>query len=101
MTETMKIEEVAMRVGVSVQTLNRWYKFKKNNPDSELAKQLPDYSFVTTPHGNVRLWNAEAIWKLTDFRASIKQGRTGKMGKYGGAGTNGEKKTRSRESVDA
>jgi transcriptional regulator with XRE-family HTH domain len=100
MTNMMKIEEVAMRLGVSTQTLNRWYKFKKNNPNSELAQNLPDYSLATTPHGNVRLWDADSIWLLTKFKANVKQGRTGRMGKYGGTGTHGEKKIRSRKSDD-
>lgn len=101
MANKMKIEEVAMRVGVSTQTLNRWYKFKKNNPESELSQQLPDYSLETTPHGNVRLWDTDSVWSLINFKTHIKQGRTGKMGKYGGTGTNGEKKNRDRESIDA
>lgn len=87
----MKIEEVAMRVGVSVQTLNRWYKFKRKNPDHVVSKKLPEYSMINTSSGKVRDWTDAAVWQLIAFKASIKPGRTGKMGKYGGKGTHGKK----------
>lgn len=88
----MKIEEVAMRIGTSVQTVNKWYKFKRDNPDNELVQDLPDYEMLVTPAGRVRNWTEEDVWKLIEFKARIKIGRTGKMGKYGGKGTNGKKK---------
>lgn len=87
MVDGLKLEEVAMRVGVSYQTLNRWYKFKKENPDNELCALLPDYVMVNSGTGNIRVWNPDDIWKLIEFRTKVKQGRTGKMGKYGGTGT--------------
>ena len=96
----MKIEEVAVLIGVSTQTLNRWYKFKRDHPESELAKSLPEYSFETTSHGNARVWDTESIWSLINFKSKIQVGRNGRMGKYGGRGTNGEKKIRSRKTND-
>lgn len=87
----MRVEEVAMRIGVSTQTLNRWYRFKKKNPDAEFTKNLPDYSFEPIPCGVVRVWSEEDVYKLVQFKANIKAGRTGKMGKYGGTGTHGKK----------
>ena len=86
--------EVAVTLGVSVQTIARWYKFKQNNPDSELAKKLPDYSLVPNRRGTgrVRVWTENDIWKLVEFKTNIKSGRGGKMGKYGGKGTDGKNK---------
>lgn len=83
----MKVEEVAVRLGVSVQTINRWYKFKKENPDSEVSKNIPDFITEKTSSGIIRLWQDDDVWKLVQFRTQIKPGRAGKMGKYGGKGT--------------
>lgn len=95
MNEMMKIEEVAMRIGVSVQTLNRWYKFKKENPKDEVSKLLPAYKKVKTTRGFVRLWSQDDLYSLVAFRSHITCGRTGKMGKYKGRGTkNGKKENR-------
>ena len=82
-----KIEEVAMMIGVSTQTLNRWYKFKRDNPEHEFSIKLPDYDRVSAYNGIVRLWPQEAVWKLIEIKQSVKTGRTGIMGKYHGAGT--------------
>jgi len=89
----LKIEEVAVKVGVSVQTLNRWYKFKKENPKDSISKTLPAYKMVTTTSGCVRLWQEKDVEKLKDFKSNIIPGRTGRMGKYKGEGTkNGKSK---------
>ena len=88
----MKIEEVAMRIGVSVQTLNRWYKFKRENPKDAVSKALPAYKKVKTKSGFVRIWSDEDVWKLTEFRSLVNTGRNGKMGKYKGKGTKNAEK---------
>ena len=87
----MKIAEVATRLSVSINTITRWYKFKRLNPDNEFAQKLPEYTLQVTPYGKVRDWTEEDVWKLVEFKQQIKAGRTGKMGKYGGAGTHGKK----------
>ena len=81
----MKIEEVAMRLGVSTQTINKWYRFKRSGKDC--MKDLPDYRMLTTKSGNVRDWTEEDVWKLLQFKQSIVFGRSGRMGKYGGTGS--------------
>ena len=83
----MKIEEVAVILGVSTQTINRWYKFKKQNPNHELSQTLPPYRTVKTLRGWARVWNPNDIWKLVQFRTEVKAGRNGLMGKYEGKGT--------------
>lgn len=98
--EKMKIEQVAMRLGVSVQTLNRWYKYKKQNPEDTLAQGIPQYTLINTSRGRVRFWTEEDVWNLIKFKQSIVSGRAGKMGRYGGKGTNGEKKS-SRRAAEA
>jgi len=74
----IKIEELAMRIDSSVQTINNWYKWKRENPDNELASLLPDY----TQEGNrqTRYWNTKDIWKLLEFKTKIVHGRNGVMG---------------------
>ena len=95
--KVLKIEEVAMRIGVSSQTINRWYKFKRENPKDEVSKRLPAYQLVITPSGKVRLWSQDDLKKLIEFKAQMVSGRDGKMGKYKGKGTkNGEKKSRTK-----
>jgi len=75
----LRIEEVAGDVGCSVYTLNLWYKFKKEEPDSYLAKLLPDYiqSNATSP----RYWKKKDIKKLLKFKETRRLGRYGEMGK--------------------
>ena len=91
----MRIEEVAMIIGVSVQTLERWYKFKKEHPESDVAQEIPDYKVASTLGSRrTRLWTQEAVFSLMQFKTERKLGRTGKMGKYGGKGTHGKKTTR-------
>ena len=96
----LKIEEVAMRVGVSVQTLNRWYRYKKDNPKDDMSKAIPMYKKEKTSYGFVRLWQMDDVAKLIEFRTKVVPGRCGRMGIYKGKGTkNGEKKTGRKEPV--
>lgn len=88
----LKIEEVAMRVGVSTQTLNRWYRFKKDNPKDEMSKLIPAYKKAKYPTGFVRIWQMDDVAKLIEFRAKIVPGRCGRMGAYKGRGTKNGKK---------
>lgn len=93
----LKIEEVAVKVGVSSMTINRWYKFKRENPKDSISKTLPAYKMATTSSGCVRIWNPDDVEKLKVFKNNMKYGRTGKLGKYKGEGTkNGKKKDSSR-----
>ena len=80
MTETRKlrIEEVAMLIGSSVQSINNWYRFKKNNPENELCMLLPE--FEQTGERQTRYWNSDDIWKLIEFKNAIPHGRNGVMG---------------------
>ena len=74
----IKIEELAMRIDSSVQTINNWYKWKRENPDTELASILPDY--IQEGNRQTRYWDTEDIWKLVQFKTAIVHGRNGVMG---------------------
>ena len=74
----LRIEEVAICVGVSAKTINNWYWFKKSNPDNKLAKLLPDY--VQAGERQIRRWHQSDMWKLIDFRSKVPHGRKGVMG---------------------
>ena len=79
MAERMiRVEELALAVGVSVMTINNWYAFKKADPDNELSKLLPDFK-QDNPRGT-RLWKFNDIWRIKDFQSRIKIGRNGQMG---------------------
>lgn len=76
--ETMlSMEEVAVAVGVSRQTIYHWYKFKKENPDSDYAKLLP-IPFIG--RRNQHLWRKSDIDVLIRFKKLIPKGRNGIMG---------------------
>lgn len=78
MKQLLKIEEVAVLIGVSVQTINIWYRFKRANPDNDYAKMLPD--FIQEGARQTRYWYRTDIQKLVDFKRSIPRGCKGNMG---------------------
>lgn len=92
----LKIEEVALAVGVSVKTINNWYKFKKENPDGNYVEYLPN--FMQEHERAPRYWYQRDIWDLIEFKEHIPKGRKGIMGsvtqKYinKGGTKNGKKK---------
>lgn len=71
--------QVAVLVGVTVPTLNSWYKWKKLNPDHEMTKYLPDYTTIENG-GRTRYWNQKDVGDLITFRMSIPRGQHGIMG---------------------
>lgn len=77
-TKLLTIEEVAVSVGVSVQTINIWYRWRKQNPEHERAKLLPD--FIQTKPRQIRFWEPQDVLKLIEFKNSVKIGRNGIMG---------------------
>ncbi len=74
----LTIEEVAVSVGVSVQTINIWYRWKKQNPDHDRAKLLPN--FIQAKPRQLRFWEPQDVMKLIEFKNSVKIGRNGIMG---------------------
>ena len=76
--QLMNVTEVAMVVGISVQTIASWYRWKALHPEHELAALLPDYQQL----GNkkTRYWASEDLWKLVEFKNKRPQGRYGIMG---------------------
>ena len=78
MDEKLRIEEVALFLGVSVETINIWYRFRKAHPDNEYAKMLPDYEQDTSR--SCRYWKQQDIDKLMEFKNARPIGRNGAMG---------------------
>ncbi len=74
----IKIEELAMRIDSSTQTINNWYKWKRENPEHELASLLPDY--IQEGNRQTRYWDVADIWKFIEFKTAIIRGRNGIMG---------------------
>jgi len=78
MARMLKVEEVALSVGVSTKTINNWYAFKRACPDNEYASLLPDFQ-QEHPRAT-RLWNVDDVWRLIDFKSRMVIGRNGEMG---------------------
>lgn len=74
----LRIEEVALLVGSSTQTINNWYRWKKTNPEHPLAKLLPDY--VQEGNRQMRFWKNSDVWSIVEFKNSIPHGRNGILG---------------------
>lgn len=74
----LRAEEVALYLGVSVPTLNNWYRFKRMYPESQYSKLLPDVT-QSGPR-QTRLWKMSDIWLLTQFKNAIPHGRNGILG---------------------
>lgn len=69
--------QVAAQAGISIQTLNIWYKFKRDNPEHELAKMLPNYLIGER---RTRYWKVSDVYKLVEFQTNLPKGRNGVMG---------------------
>ena len=74
----LRLEEVAVLLGCSSKSINNWYWFRRENPDNEYAKLLPDY--IQEGLRQTRYWKLSDIPKLREFKLSIPQGRGGIMG---------------------
>ena len=74
----LKIEEVALMIGVSTQTINIWYRWARENPENEIAQSIPKYRQEGTRQ--TRYWTQSDVWKLIEFSKMIPRGRNGIMG---------------------
>lgn len=74
----LNVQEVAVKINSSIQTIGSWYRWKAQNPNHELAKLLPDYTRIGNK--NTRYWTEDDIGDLLKFKVSIPQGRNGVMG---------------------
>ena len=61
----LRLEEVAILVGVSFKTINSWYAFKRMHPENEYAKMLPDY--IQAGPRQTRYWKKEDICSISSF----------------------------------
>ena len=77
--QELRIEEVAILIGSSVQSINNWYRFKKAEPDNQYAKLLPEFYQLAGPR-QTRYWRACDIPKLEDFKTTVPRGCGGVMG---------------------
>lgn len=75
MEKMLKIEEVAVRIDSSIQTINNWYRWKKLNPEHPLAIILPDY--IQSGTRKTRYWKTDDIYKLIEFKHKLPHGRNG------------------------
>ena len=79
MTEKLlKIEEVALLVNSSTQTINNWYRWKALHPEHPLAQKLPDYTQAGARQ--TRYWKKSDVWSIAEFKNSIPHGRGGILG---------------------
>ena len=74
----LNVQEVAVLIGSSIQTIGSWYRWKALNPSHELAKLLPDYKRIG--NRSTRYWERDDIARLIEFKCRIPQGRNGVMG---------------------
>lgn len=75
----LRIEEVAAILHCSTNTINSWYRFRKQFPEDEYAKLLPDYTQGDS-RTSARYWDSGDLWKFAEFRLKLPIGRNGVMG---------------------
>ena len=75
MNDLLTVEQVVLLIGVSFNTINYWYRWKRENPDHELAVLLPDP--VKNGARGTRYWKYSDVEKLSEFKHSIPKGRYG------------------------
>ena len=74
----LSLAEVAVKLGVSVFTINNWYAFKRLQPDHPMAKLLPEY--IQENPRSARKWKAEDLKYLRQFKRQVVVGRSGFLG---------------------
>ena len=78
MSDYLTAAQVVVMLGISENTLNFWYRFKRENPDNEIAQLLPDY--IKDSEKSKRYWKRSDLNKLIRFQQAIPKGRNGIMG---------------------
>ena len=64
----VRIEELAMILDINVLTIERWYRFKRQNPDNEIISLLPDYILrPNSKNRSVRFWRISDIDRFKDL----------------------------------
>lgn len=74
----LKVEQVAVLIDTSVNTINNWYRFKKQNPEHELSQMLPEVK--QDGDRQTRYWESSDIPALIEFKLHVPKGRNGFMG---------------------
>lgn len=74
----LTVQEVGCKIGVSIQSIGCWYKFKRENPESPYAAMLPE--FVRMGGRNTRYWKESDLPALKHFHETIPMGRNGVLG---------------------
>lgn len=74
----LRVEEVALLVNTSTQTIDNWYRWKKVHPEHEFAKLLPDY--IQEGARQTRFWKQSDVWSITEFKSKLPHGRLGILG---------------------
>jgi hypothetical protein len=77
LTMKLKIRELSIKTGLSTHTINKWYAWKRQNPDNPLAKEIPD--FEKPKYTSARLWDEEDVDKIIAFKSRVVMGRNGFM----------------------
>lgn len=76
--ELLTAQQVVVMLGISENTLNFWYRFKREHPENEIAQMLPDYTKENEK--SKRYWKRTDLDKLIKFQNSLPKGRNGIMG---------------------
>lgn len=84
MNTKLSAAEVCVLLNVSLNTLNKWYRFKTENPEHEFAKYIPEPKREGSGIKAPRYWTQSDIKKLAKFQSHIKRGRNGFIGLYTG-----------------
>lgn len=74
----LSAQEVAILIDRFPSTISMWYRWKRENPEHELAKLLPEY-IQEHPRAK-RLWKESDVYRLVEFENNIVKGRKGVMG---------------------
>ena len=74
----LSAQEVAILINRFPTTISMWYRWKRENPEHELAQLLPDY--IQEHPRSKRLWKESDVYKLLEFEKNIVKGRKGLMG---------------------
>ena len=74
--------QVCYLLGITVVTLNNWYKYMQETPKEERPEDCPDLpQYIQATPGGQRYWNGTDVHKLYEFQKWLPKGRNGIMGK--------------------